>query len=63
MAEHLAQCFVDLRCLSLAAERVTKLRLDHVKRGFDVALVLTHAQLRSSANFFNQRFQFPYMLS
>lgn len=44
MAENFAECFVDLGCLSLAAERVAKLRLDHVKRGFDVTplVVLLH---------------------
>ena len=44
MTENFAECFIDLCCLSLTAERVTKLRLDHVKRGFDVAplVVLLH---------------------
>jgi hypothetical protein len=40
MAENFAECFVDLRCLSLAAKRVAKLRLDHVKCGFDVAALV-----------------------
>jgi hypothetical protein len=36
VAENLAQCFVYLRRLALASQRVAKLRFNHVKSGFDV---------------------------
>ena len=31
MAQYLTECFVDLRCLSLASQPLAKLRLDHAK--------------------------------
>jgi len=36
MTEHLAECLVDLRGERLASESLTKLRLDHMERRFDV---------------------------
>lgn len=40
MAKHLTKCFVDLRRFGLASQRVAKLRLAHVERGFDVAALV-----------------------
>ena len=36
VAKHLAQGFVNLRREHPASESLSKLRLDHVERGFDV---------------------------
>jgi hypothetical protein len=36
MSKHFAQSFIDLSHARFASEAVAKLRLDHVKRRFDV---------------------------
>src|ERR1041384_7505091 len=47
MAQHLAECFIDLRRLGFASEAIAKLCLDHHERGFDVAafVVVLHEPL------------------
>ena len=40
MAKHLAKCFVDLRRLGIASERIPELTLDHVECGFHVAALV-----------------------
>jgi hypothetical protein len=37
VGQHLAQRLIDLRCFSFASQAITKLRLDHAKRGFNIA--------------------------
>jgi CheY-like chemotaxis protein len=49
MTKHLAESFVDLRRHRLAAKPLTKLRLDHVKRRFDIAALVIVAQELSEA--------------
>ena len=46
VAKHLTQCFIDLRGQGLTSEPLTKLRLDHVERGFDVAALVVVLQKR-----------------
>ena len=40
MTKHLAKGFVDLRRERPASKSLTKLRFDHVERGFDVAALV-----------------------
>jgi hypothetical protein len=40
VTRHLAKCFVDLRRLGLAPERIPELKLDHVERGFGLAALV-----------------------
>src|ERR1041385_7223775 len=44
MAKHLTQRFVDLRGQGLTAKSLTKLTLDHMKRGFDVGAFMVVRQ-------------------
>ena len=44
MAEHLAECFVNLPCQTFTPEPLTKLRLDHAKRRFDVGSLMVVLQ-------------------
>jgi hypothetical protein len=46
MAENLAEGFVDLRCLGLAPQRVSKLRLDHAVKIFAFFLSSSVSQMR-----------------
>ncbi len=48
MRENLAQSFVRRSDLSLGANATTELRLNHVKRGFDVAAPMIEAQKRTA---------------
>jgi len=48
VTQHLAQCLVDLRRECSTSQALTKLTLDHVKRGFDVGpLVVVLQKLRA----------------
>lgn len=40
MTEHLTKSLIDLRGFGLTSQRVTKLRLDHMKGRFDVAALV-----------------------
>jgi hypothetical protein len=43
--KHLAQCFVNLRGQGLTPKSLTKLRFDHVKRGFDVGPLVSASRI------------------